>query len=539
LTLDELREAIFIEINQPHSIPERLPNDIHLISSWCENLIVFDEEEDVVQFAHHTVREFLTTRCQNSELDIFHIKLKDADHFVGEICVTYLNFGDFKTSLTRLPKQQQSTPRILPSDIAQNALGFSPASKTSINALRKFIPGSGLKNSIFDVVESLARVNEEPIMPTLKLRREHPFLEYASAYWLEHTREFKKTSSKTWDIWQKMVEYGHSWAQFPWTTRPLRSYFPDPPGELPDHDIKYLTYYRRPNQPLSLTRNQPLNWAFTSRHAALVWLIFHSVAIIQTDQTPEEIDITLLAQSIHADSTLLLQSILWASDSVPYLLQTPIYVLFGHSGDIYLPRGNSKFNALQSASSIFEREQMGGGAVHVCGSESIGKTALHFASEWGNPEIVRLLLAAGADANAVLDSANEGVTALHLAAEGGHVEVVQLLLKAGASVSARTPRNKTRYRCVLEHSNPPGGYTALHLAASCAKEEVVKVLIEAGAELDARIIGDGPSDTAIELADENRCFNTVRLLLEAGAVRGRLRYDVNYYFQKWFEEVGE
>ncbi|GLI73979.1 hypothetical protein PoHVEF18_002211 [Penicillium ochrochloron] len=321
-----------------------------------------------------------------------------------------------------------------------------------------------------------------------------------------------------------MVEYGHSWAQFPWTTRPLRSYFPDPPGELPDHDIEYLTYYRRPNQ--------PLNWAFTSRHATLVWLIFHTVAIIQTDQTPEEIDITLLAQSIHADSTLLLESILWASGSVPYLLQTPIYVLFGHSGDIYLPRGNSKFNALQSASSIFEREQMGGGAVHVCGSESIGKTALHFASVWGNPEIVRLLLAAGADAN-------EGVTALYLAAEGGHVEVVQLLLKAGASISARTPRNKTRYRCVLELSNPPGGYTALHLAASYAKEEVVKVLIEAGAELDARTIGDDPSVTAIELADENRCFNTIRLLVEAGAGRNGLRYDVNYYFQEWFEEVGE
>ncbi|KAJ5883588.1 uncharacterized protein N7473_010474 [Penicillium subrubescens] len=476
LTLDELREAIFIEINQRQSIPERLPNDNHLISSWCENLIVFDEEEGIVQFAHHTVREFLTTRCQDSELNTFHIKLKDADHFVGEICVTCLNFGDFKTGLTRLPKLQQSMPRILPSNIARSALGFSPASKISMNALRKFIPGSGLNNSIFDVVGSLASFNEEPILPMLKLRREHPFLEYASFYWFEHTRRFKKTSSKTWDLWQKWVEYGQSWVQFPWTTQPLRSYFPDPPGELPDHDIEYLTYYRSPNQPLSLTRNQPLNWFFSSRHTALVWLIFHTVAIIQTDQTPEEIDITLLAQSIHADSTLLLDSILSASYSVPYLLQTPIYGLLGHSGDIYVPRGNRKFNALQSASSIIERKRMEGGPVHDCGSESIGKTALHFASEWGNQEIVRLLLEAGADANALLNSANEGVTALHLAAKGGHVEVVQLLLEAGENIYAYTPPYKTIYRCVLDLDNLLGGYTALHLAASHAKNEVVKFL---------------------------------------------------------------
>lgn len=155
----------------------------------------------------------------------------------------------------------------------------------------------------------------------------------------------------------------------------------------------------------------------------------------------------------------------------------------------------------------------------------------------GNPEIVRLLLAAGADANVLLSSANEGITALHLAAEGGHVEVVQLLLKAGASISACTPRNKISYKCVLDLYTPPGGYTALHLAAAHARDEDVKILIEAGAEVGAVSIGDGPSVTAIELADNKKHFKTVRLLLEAGDDWGRLRYDENYYFQKWFEEV--
>lgn len=112
-------------------------------------------------------------------------------------------------------------------------------------------------------------------------------------------------------------------------------------------------------------------------------------------------------------------------------------------------------------------------------AQSIRKTALHLASEWGNPEIARLLLAAGADANALLDSANEGATALHLAAKSGHVEVVQLLLEAGANLYAYTPPYKISYRYVLEGPNIPRGYTALHLVAALAKDESVKVLIDA------------------------------------------------------------
>ena len=54
LSLEELREAIAIQPCQPSLNSEALENDINRLVPYCGNLIVFDEEDQVVQFAHHT-----------------------------------------------------------------------------------------------------------------------------------------------------------------------------------------------------------------------------------------------------------------------------------------------------------------------------------------------------------------------------------------------------------------------------------------------------------------------------------------------------
>jgi len=67
-----------------------------------------------------------------------------------------------------------------------------------------------------------------------------------------------------------------------------------------------------------------------------------------------------------------------------------------------------------------------------------GNSPLHGATYLNRPDVVRFLLARGADPNA---GDNAGLTALHLAAGNGWVECARELLIAGADANAKTNDN--------------------------------------------------------------------------------------------------
>ncbi|KAM0262151.1 hypothetical protein ACHAQJ_001894 [Trichoderma viride] len=99
--------------------PESRENGISNISSWCENLVYIDEELKTVQFAHQTVRQFFLEMASKARNSQFYLRFEDADHYIGEICVTYLNFNDFKTTVAR---RHRPLPPMLPTAIASTAL---------------------------------------------------------------------------------------------------------------------------------------------------------------------------------------------------------------------------------------------------------------------------------------------------------------------------------------------------------------------------------------------------------------------------------
>ena len=131
--------------------------------------------------------------------------------------------------------------------------------------------------------------------------------------------------------------------------------------------------------------------------------------------------------------------------------------------------------------------------------DSKGRTALVVAARSGQSEIVRLLLAEGAEVNSV--GGGDEQSALAAAAQGGHTEVVEELLRAGANV---------------KHSEFLSGNTALYYAAERGRVAIVEALLQKGAPPDgngSRLNGAYP----LIAATENGHTEAVRVLLEAGA----------------------
>ena len=122
------------------------------------------------------------------------------------------------------------------------------------------------------------------------------------------------------------------------------------------------------------------------------------------------------------------------------------------------------------------------------------------------PEIARLLLEHGADVNAI-DSDERRVTPLHICAQYGDVEMVKLLLEYHADVTASSH-----------------GGTSLHRAVTGVRgklpkdfAEVVALLLDAEANINACVDPDTDVWTPLHQACNEGHLGAVRLLLERGA----------------------
>lgn len=127
-----------------------------------------------------------------------------------------------------------------------------------------------------------------------------------------------------------------------------------------------------------------------------------------------------------------------------------------------------------------------------------GMTALHRAAAAGDPDLIDVLLYAGAAVEAGTRIGR--YTPLHVAAREGRAEAVARLLAAGADPEARTANS---------------GAMPLHLAAASGSGASVTALLAAGADPDARE-GAWGQTPLIFAAAVNRA-GVIRALLAAGA----------------------
>ncbi len=127
-----------------------------------------------------------------------------------------------------------------------------------------------------------------------------------------------------------------------------------------------------------------------------------------------------------------------------------------------------------------------------------GWTALHLAAHTGQPQVARLLLSRGAKVDAV---SRNGIAnqPLQAAIAGREPELVRILIEAGADANHRSH----------------GGFTAAHLAAENGSLEVLELLKKAKADLGAKAEG---GKTPLDLAREGH-HDKVARWLEKGITR--------------------
>ena len=167
--------------------------------------------------------------------------------------------------------------------------------------------------------------------------------------------------------------------------------------------------------------------------------------------------------------------------------------------------------------------------IDVNAVEADGFTALHWATQLDNAQLVDLLLKAGANAKA---TTRYNVSPLYLAATNGNAAIVERLLDAGADPNGIAYEGQTMLMTAalagkadavrllltrgakIDAVEPYKGQTALMWAAAEGNTAAVDVLLEAGARLDAKSTG---GFTSYLFAVRNAHIDTAVSLLKHGA----------------------
>ncbi|KEY75233.1 hypothetical protein S7711_09300 [Stachybotrys chartarum IBT 7711] len=145
-------------------------------------------------FAHTTVRDFMVRANLPVQLAGFRVDLEEADHFVGEMCITYLHFDDFKTTTAQRPQPL----RVNPMAVADTVLDQRSTTIIPVTLLMNLDRREDKTIEDRDLTRALASYSRADTGRSLQ--QSHPFLGYARRNWLLHTTKFSEKKSINWKL---------------------------------------------------------------------------------------------------------------------------------------------------------------------------------------------------------------------------------------------------------------------------------------------------------------------------------------------------
>ena len=512
LTLQEISEAIVIEPCQSYLSKDQSINDITGVPSWCCGLVIRDEQDDTIQFAHSTVKEFLLGDYTSPETDSFRITLKDANHYLGQICVTYLHLDNFKKSLRKAPKRM---PVIDPQTIARTA-GHGKFQENILQAMAK------LTSSTKPASEHAAQTHTGYLLDNQlgnlhcagPAAEAYSLFKYASRYWIYHTQDFSSQQDQLWMLWKQVLDSEIEVEIDPWV---IKMY------EARGQELAAFVHAQNHFALVEAIANSGRGFDDTSMH----WLLKKSVVDHNVKLLKKLVQYCALSK-VHQESCLL--------DAVQYQRVNCVRILHseglrnrhalveaicGHNVEIvdimidenpcinerlvddWTPLQELLTRRGSHVSPVLVEKLLSAGAdVNAAPAPNTGRTALQAAVGSGQSEIVDVLLRAGAQVDAPA-AVIEGLTAFQAAVLGGHANIIQQLLRSTARIS-ETPREEI--------------HKAFMVAVDDRRLDVLKSLVNAGADVN---VAPKPTDiaglTTLQYAAASGNLPMVEELLARGA----------------------
>ncbi|RHZ54012.1 NACHT domain protein [Aspergillus thermomutatus] len=175
LSVEELGEALSVIPGDTTWEPAQQINNIYAALASCKCLIIIDEEEQTVRFAHHSVKQFFIAQGDEPG-NTNPINPDEANKEMGRIILTYLNYGIFDRQVSRTVFP--TIPADAPARIVNTIFGGSANTKRIALELLKT-----RKNRKCDIGQTLA---EMAMAQRISPVQSHPFVIYAKEYYMYH-----------------------------------------------------------------------------------------------------------------------------------------------------------------------------------------------------------------------------------------------------------------------------------------------------------------------------------------------------------------
>jgi len=217
LRTNELALALSVRCGDTDWSSLAVPENSEAIVGLCGGgLLEVEEETETVHYIHPSVLQHLQTIAEDPNHS-YYFEPREADLYLGSICVTYLNYSIFATQLV---------PR---SDVVVDVGGLTHKVTATVgrhhSLTTKIVTSFKRKTADKPREMDIGRIVREHLGAVPVRADMHCLLDYAANNWLRHTSWFSPGSCPdTYKLFTKLVdEFPIHLGKLPWKTAPQRS----------------------------------------------------------------------------------------------------------------------------------------------------------------------------------------------------------------------------------------------------------------------------------------------------------------------------